>query len=133
MNETIRATYRKGVFVPEHDPGLTERQEVILQIIPAQVKVGAASAQRKVCRYLLDHLSYMMGTEQPELIDTGVLVWRVPVNLTSPEQGVLGQAGSIDVDAETGELLLTEDDIAEINRNARDLVKSPPPETTTGI
>ncbi len=133
MNETIRATYRKGVFVPERDPGLPEKLEVVLQIVPAQVKIGAVSAQRKVCRYLLDHMSYLMGAEKPELIDTGVLVWRVPVNLTSPEQGILGQAGSIDVDAETGELLLTEDDIAEIQRNARDLAKSPPPKTAPGV
>jgi hypothetical protein len=124
MNETFRATYQKGVLVPLQDPRLREKQVVHLQVVPARVKISAAVARRVVNRFLLDEVSYLMGAEQPSLAETGRLVWRVPVSLTSPERGILGQVGAIDVDAETGELLLSERTITEITNHARNLAES---------
>ena len=131
MSEIIRAIYRQGVLVPLQDPGLQERQPVSLQIVPSRVRVTAATARRKVNRYTLDNISYLMGGEQPFLVATDRLVWRVPVVLTYPDQGIVGQVGFIDVDAEDGELLLNQETIEEITRHAQTLAASTPPDTAT--
>jgi predicted DNA-binding antitoxin AbrB/MazE fold protein len=131
MTETIIARYEQGVLVPLKDTGLQERQMVHLQIVPPRVCVTAATARRKVNRFILDEISYLMGGEQPTLIETDRLVWRVPVVLTYPDQGVVDQAGFIDVDAESGELLLTPETVEEIERNARTLAAHLPPEATS--
>ncbi len=119
MTETIIARYEQGVLVPLEDTDLQERQTVHLQIVHPRVCITAATARRQVNRFVLDEISYLMGGEQPTLAETDRLVWRVPVALTYPDQGVVGQVGFIDVDAESGKLLLTPETIEEIERNAR--------------
>jgi predicted DNA-binding antitoxin AbrB/MazE fold protein len=131
MTETITARYEGGVLVPLQDVDLQESQTVRLQIVPRKVRVTAETARRQVNRFVLDEISYLMGGEQPSLVETDRLVWRVPVVLTYPDQGVVGQAGSIDVDAETGELLLTSEIIEEIKQNARTLADRLPPQATS--
>ena len=133
MKEIITAKYEQGVLVPLQDPGLQECQTVRLQIVPQRVCVTAATAQRKVNRFVLDEISYLMGGEQPTLIETDRLVWRVPVALTYPTHGTVGQVGFIDVDAENGELLLTAETVEEITRNARALAARLSPEATSQI
>ena len=117
----ITAIYERGVLVPLQDLGLQERQAVRLQVIPPGVCITAATARRKVNRFVLDEISYLMGGEQPTLIETDRLIWRVPVVLTYPTHGVVGQVGFIDVDAGSGELLLTPETVEEITHNARAL------------
>jgi predicted DNA-binding antitoxin AbrB/MazE fold protein len=131
MAETITARYEGGVLVPLQDVDLEERQTVRLQIVPRKVRVTAETARRQVNRFVLDEISYLMGGEQPRLVETDRLVWRVPVVLTYPDQGVIGQAGCIDVDAESGELLLTSEITEEIKQNARTLADRPPPKATS--
>jgi len=118
-------------LVPLQDPGLQERQAVRLQVVPPHVQVTAAAARRQASRFVLDRISYLMGGTQPSLIKTDHLVWRVPIVLTYPDRGVLGEVGFIDVDAETGELLLTEETIEEITRNAHTLSANSSPDTTS--
>ena len=130
MIDTITARYEGGVLVPLQDTALQEHQTVRLQIVPPHVRVTAVAARRKVNRFVLDKISYLMGGEQPTLVETDQLVWRVPVVLTYPDQGVVGQVGFIDVDAESGELLLAPDIIEEIKHNARALAAHLPPEAT---
>ena len=130
ITETITARYEGGVLVPLQDTALQEHQMVRLQIVPPHVRVTAAAARRKVSRFALDKISYLMGGEQPTLVETGRLVWRVPVVLAYPDRGIVGQAGFIDVDAESGELVLAPDTIKEVKRNARALAAHLPPETT---
>ena len=101
-----------------------------LQIAPLGVRVTAAAARRKVNRFVLDTISYLTGGGQPTLVETDRLVWRVPVVLTYPDQGVVGQAGFIDIDAESGELVLAPDTIEGIKRKARALAAHFPPEAT---
>jgi hypothetical protein len=61
------------------------------------------------------------------------LVWRVPIVLTYPAHGIVGQVGSIDVDTESGELLLDPKTIEEIQHNARALAAHIPPETAPSV
>jgi predicted DNA-binding antitoxin AbrB/MazE fold protein len=133
MTETFTAVYEGGVLVPLQSPGLKERQSVRLQIVPARVSITAAIARRKVIRFVLDNVSYLMNAEQPTLIEADRLVWRVPVTLTYPTLGNVGQVGTLDVDAENGELLTSPDTIAELTEHARELAAHLPPETTSSI
>lgn len=133
MTEMITARYERGILVPLRDPGLKERQTVRLQAVPLQVCVTGETARRKVTRFLLDEVSYLMGGKQPALVQTERLAWRVPIVLTYPDHGVVGPAGFIDVDAESGELVLTSETAEEIKRNARALVARLSPETTSPV
>jgi hypothetical protein len=46
----------------------------------------------------------LMG-DTPALVIGQRAVWRVPALLTSPSRGVIGQAGSVDIDATSGKVL----------------------------
>jgi len=129
--ETITARYERGVLVPLQDVDLQESQTVRLQIIPSRVCVTAATARHKVTRFVLDEISYLMSGGQPVLIEAEPLVWRVPVVLTYPTHGAVGQVGFIDVNAESGELLLVPETVEEIKQNARALTAHLPSEATT--
>ena len=66
-------------------------------------------ARQKVTGYVLDHVSDHMGGDEPSLVVDGErFLWRVPVYLAVLPQGRLGQVGTIDVDAQTGQLLVTD-------------------------
>jgi predicted DNA-binding antitoxin AbrB/MazE fold protein len=118
MTQTITAKYKDGWLLPLQDIGLQEGQTVHLQVVPSRVCITAATAQRKVNRFLLDEVSYLMGAEQATLVETDRLVWRVPISLTYPAYGVVGQVGAIDVDAEDGALLFDPETIEELTQNA---------------
>jgi predicted DNA-binding antitoxin AbrB/MazE fold protein len=127
---TISTRYENGALHPLEQLNLTEHQLVKVQILPLKVQITGQTAQRKVSRFILDELSYLMGGEQPSLIQVETqLYWRVPVVMTYPTQGKLGIVGHIDVDAETGKLLLPPGGLDELKRNARTLVTRHSPET----
>ena len=127
MLETFPAIYKEGVLVPLEDPGLHEQQAVRLQVVPSQVQITAANARRTVNRFLLDQVSYLMGAEKPSLIHTeDRLAWRVPIVLTSPEKGIVGQVGALDVDAESGAMLIQPETTNELRQNAHALIAHPP-------
>jgi predicted DNA-binding antitoxin AbrB/MazE fold protein len=129
MAETITAVYKNGVFTPLHEMALQEGEEVRLQILPPRVQITAGEARRKVVRFLLDEVSYLLRPEQPTLVKTDRLIWRVPIALTYPSHGIVGQVGHIDVDAENGQLLLSPEAITEIKRNVHKLAENLPSAT----
>jgi hypothetical protein len=59
--------------------------------------------------------------ERPQLVVGKRTVWRVPDVLGSSTLGVLGEVGTVDVDAETGEILLTDTLSQKILQNAKTL------------
>ena len=76
---------------------------------------------------MLDHVSDHMAGDEPSLVVDGErFLWRVPVYLAVLPQGRLGQVGAVDVDAQSGQLLVTRELIEEMHRNARTLVERPP-------
>ncbi len=121
LSETITAKYEAGVLVPSEPLNLREHQTVYLQIVPPRVQITAAEARRKVNRFLLDKVSYLMGAQQPSLIEAEHLVWRVPVVLTYPDQGTVGKVGYVDVSAEAGELLVDDEGIEALITHGRAL------------
>jgi hypothetical protein len=86
----------------------------------------AVAARRRVSGYVASNVSVLMGGEDPTLVLADRIVWRVPVVLTMPGHGVLGRVGEIDVDVETGEILVTEDILTDIKDHARRLAAGTP-------
>ena len=95
--------------------------------LSAEVNVSAAVARRKVNAFLATHVGNLLLADDPALTLGDRIVWRVPVDLTAPPAGRLGRVGEVDVDVESGELLLNEAQIAEIQQRAHHLTASSSP------
>ena len=103
-----------------------DRGQVRVDIrIQAELNVSAFVARQKVTAYVLDNVSDHMAAEEPSLVVEGEqFLWRVPVTLAVLPHGRLGQVGTIDVDAQSGQLQVTSQLIEDVRRNARSLVAS---------
>jgi hypothetical protein len=80
------------------------------------INITGVAAQRKVSRLLLDLVGTQLYGACPSLVEEERLVWRVPVWLSLPAVGPIGQVGTLDVDTQTGEVLYSQqllDEIAE--------------------
>ena len=97
--------------------------------VTADINVSAFSARQKVNSFVLDEISYMMHAEHPTLVVAERMSWRVPVVLSLTSRGDIGQVGHIDVDIETGQLLITPQLILEIQDRAAAFVAHPAPST----
>lgn len=91
--------------------------------LTAQVNVTDLIAQRKVSKLLLDHVGNLLYGERPSLVVGQRLLWRVPVWLALPTTGPLGQVGTLDVDAQTGEILFTQQILEEIAERGDELAQ----------
>jgi len=91
------------------------------------VAVSAEQARRQVHRWLLLEVSHMMGADEPTLVVGDRTCWRVPVHLSAPQMGIVGQVGAIDVDAISGELLNATEQKTIIEQQAQTLVRTLPP------
>ena len=112
---------------------LLERQHVpttgvlTVQVNQAvHINVSAEEAQRKVSVFVLRKISNLMHGETPTLVLGERTFWRVPVHLTFPTTGDVGQIGTIDVDVTSGELCVTTDIIAAIETHAQSLAERTP-------
>ena len=74
--------------------------------IPAEQRIGAEEAMHKAERFLNRHLGYLLaaGTPQREPFPLRS-TWVVPVQLTYPGCGVVGEVGMVVVDETTGEVV----------------------------
>ena len=122
FTKTIDAVFEDGVLRPLERLDLDEKQAVSLHILPPRVRIPAAVARRKVNVFVCNEISYLMGGRDPDLVAGNPVVWRVPVVLTFPDHGAVGTVGTVEVNAETGELLTSLTLIEEIRRNAQALV-----------
>lgn len=86
--------------------------------VRAHIHVTAFSAQRKVSRLMLDRVSNLLCGNEPTLIVSDRLRWRVPVWLGFPATGLVGKVGELDVDVETGEVLFDQRLLQEIAERA---------------
>jgi len=93
--------------------------------LSATVNVTEFSARQKVTGFVVDEISTNMHGGPPHLVVGERICWRVPVILSLPPRGDLGEVGTIDVDIQTGQLLITRALIEEIKRRAEYLVAHP--------
>jgi hypothetical protein len=97
--------------------------------ITSDINFTAHVAQRRVNKLLLDRVGLFYG-EKPSLVVGERLVWRVPVMFSTPTTGSLGQVGTLDVDAQTGEMLYTPEQLADFKERAYGLAKRTPHSTS---
>jgi hypothetical protein len=89
--------------------------------LSATVNVTAFSARQKVTGFMADEIGTNMHGGEPSLAVGERICWRVPVILSMPPTGDRGQVGTIDVDVETGQLLVNRSLIEEIKHRAEHL------------
>ncbi len=89
--------------LPSHQSRLSVRIEVA-----ADMNISAFVARKKVTGFVVDEISTQLRGREPTLVVGKRIRWRVPVWLSLPPTGDLGEVGSIDVDVETGQLEITE-------------------------
>lgn len=94
--------------------------------LTAQVNITDFTAQRKVSKLLLDHVGNLLYGERPSLVVGRRLLWRVPVWLALPTAGPLGRVGTLDVDAQTGEILFTQQTLEQITERGNALAQRAP-------
>ena len=70
-------------------------------------------------------VSSQMGAGTPTLVGGVRPCWSVPVWFTEPDRGHVGQAGSLLVDAQTGEVLAEFESLREMAENASRLAERP--------
>lgn len=69
------------------------------------ISISADEAKRVVRRWLLNDVSYMLGTEEPVFVIGEQIGWQVPVVYSAPQIGRVAVVGHVMVDAQTGKLL----------------------------
>jgi len=91
--------------------------------LTAQVNITDYTAQRRVSKLLLDDIGNLLYGERPSLVAGRRLLWRVPVWLGLPTIGPVGRVGSLDVDAQTGEILFDQLILDEIKERGNALAE----------
>ncbi|MBE2198087.1 MAG: hypothetical protein IAE79_05715 [Anaerolinea sp.] len=92
------------------------------------VNITAYTARQQASGYVGSHVSHLMGGGDPTLLLTqGRVVWRVPILFSSPRRGILGQVAHLDIDARTGQMLVSPNFITQIETHAQTLLDSSPP------
>lgn len=89
--------------------------------VSADINVGAAMARRRVNAFLATHVGNLLLADEPVMVLTDRIVWRVPVDLTVPSTGRMGRVGEVDVDIESGELLINDGQLEGMLYRANDL------------
>lgn len=103
---------------------LPSQVEVKVELtVTAPINVTAQSAQRQVSKLLLDQVGNLLYGERPNLVAGEKLWWRVPVWIALPTTGPLGQVGTLDIDAQSGEILYTQLILDDIEARAHALVE----------
>lgn len=92
--------------------------------VTVTVNIDSNTARREVTVWLASYVGDKLMGGTAQLVIVNRALWRVPALLTSSKIGTVGQVGSVDVDAVTGELLVDDDLIEEILNNAKQLVRS---------
>ena len=90
--------------------------------IRTTMNITPVVARRKVNVLMLEKVGNLLHGGSPALFLKDRIYWRVPVILSTPSQGQVGQAGNIDVDAETGEMMMDNRVLEEIAEHARRLL-----------
>ncbi len=86
----------------------------------ATLSITSEEARQRVNRQVVTELGTGLVARDPELAVSGEqIIWRVPIVLSLPDLGDLGQVGAVDIDARTGDLLLDLDTRERIIQHAR--------------
>jgi hypothetical protein len=109
-----------GVTIPPVDPAHGTGAPA-----SPELPVTAFRARQLVNVLTKMEVSSQMSAGTPTLVGGERPCWSVPVWFTEPDRGDVGQAGSLRVDARTGEVLADSESLREIAENARRLAQRP--------
>jgi hypothetical protein len=105
--------------------GNQDLSELTVQIsVEAVVDVDARHARRQATRWLASEVGNMLIAGQPRLVISQNTLWRLPVLLTSSERGIIGEVGFVDVDASTGEPIISDKLRTQILDNVDRLIRT---------
>ncbi len=89
------------------------------------IHISATEARRRVSNWLVWEVTMTLMGQEPSLVISEPVVWRVPVVFTAAHVGVVGDVGEIDVDVESGEIIrpkgIEEAMLCEAKKLAEDL------------
>lgn len=92
--------------------------------LDAKLHISGDDARIAVNRQIVPNLGTGLIARTPDLAVSGDEIgWRVPVSLSLPLLGDLGQIGSVVVDARTGAIQLKDEDRERLVRHARHLYR----------
>ena len=94
------------------------------------IDVSAQDARKLVQRWLLLHVSHMMGADEPVLEIGEQAMWRVPVHLSTPSAGIVGQIGEVALNAVSGQIQQVEQSKVDLAQRAEKLIQSLPSRNT---
>lgn len=117
----------ENVTITLSGEGLQDTQELNIQVsISTTVNIDPKTARRQVTAWLVSEVGNMLIGGTPQLVISHKTVWRVPVMLTSSEVGPVGEVGAVEVNAESGELLVSDQLKAQILDNVKHLTRPTP-------
>jgi hypothetical protein len=90
----------------------------------SRYRVDARTARRKVSAWLVQEVGNLLMGGEPRYIEGERPVWRVPVVVSYGRRGV---AAFVDVDAQSGKLLVSEQTPQEITANVQAMVANSSP------
>lgn len=97
--------------------------------LSAPLRVTAAEARKRVSKLVISEIGNLLYGGEPTLSVGDHICWRVPVLLAYPDRGVIGQVGVLDVDVETGAVLVTEEQLTTLSDYATYLAERTAPAT----
>ena len=88
--------------------------------------ISALVARQRVNVLVLTRVSNLLLASEPKLVQKSETdwVWQVPVDLTFPSQGRVGQAGEFEVDVLRGEVYYTEALLVQLQKEAERLANN---------
>jgi hypothetical protein len=94
--------------------------------VSAPINITPFVARQTVNAFVVTEISSQLRSEPPNLVVGERLFWSVPVVLTSPVRGVVGEVGEIRVDATTGRMLLDEAAVRRLSDHVRRVAEGSP-------
>lgn len=86
--------------------------------ISTAVSISAPEARRRATRLVASELGNLLHGGSPTLLIGTVICWRVPILISNPDHGVIGQAGSVDIGANTGVAIISNEQLAALREYA---------------
>ncbi len=88
--------------------------------------IDATTARRKVSNWVANYIGDALMGVDPVMVEGDRPVWRVSIVLAYAREGIVGEVGSLDVDATSAEVLVTESQIKDIKKAATALAERSP-------
>ena len=108
--------------------GVQTLQDFDLEIsVYAKINISPQAARRQVTGWVVSEVGNMLMGGKPRLVVSQPTVWRIPILIGSSDQGILGEVATIDVDAATGQLLLSANSAQEVLIHAQAFIGPPSP------